>query len=95
MTYDDVAEITEMLKHPCYRNTQLRAYIATPLLINNRIWGTLNFSSLKPKQPAFTQADYQYVESLALRVSHYLRTESILDAETAVTNSSAPEYSVP
>ena len=46
--YQDVAEITEMLKHPCYLNTQLRAYVGTPVFINGEIWGTLNYSSAYP-----------------------------------------------
>jgi len=72
MTYDDVAEITEMLKHPCYQNTQLRAYIGTPLIINDQIWGTLSFSSLKPKEPNFTAADYRLVDSLADQIVQYI-----------------------
>jgi len=72
MTYDDVAEITEMLKHPCYQNTQLRAYIGTPLIIDNRVWGTLSFSSLRPKEPNFTSADFRLVESLADEIVQHI-----------------------
>ena len=72
MTYDDVAEITEMLKHPCYQSTQLRAYIGTPLIINNQVWGTLSFSSLKPKEPNFTASDYRLVDSLANQIVEHL-----------------------
>lgn len=75
MIYDDVAVISELLKHPCYLSTQLRAYIGTPLILNEQIWGTLNFSSLKPKQPEFTQADFATVEVLAQRVTNILEVQ--------------------
>lgn len=76
MTYDDVAEITEMLKHPVYLSTQLRAYIGTPLIIDNQVWGTLNFTSRQPKQPGFTTADYTVVENLANKIVRHLSTAS-------------------
>ena len=72
MTYDDVAEITEMLKHPVYLTIQLRAYIGTPLIIDDQVWGTLSFSSRLPKQPNFSTADYELVESLADEIARNL-----------------------
>ena len=80
MTYDDVAEITEMLKHPCYQNTQLRAYIGTPILVDNRVWGTLSFSSLSPKEPNFTAADYHFVDSLADQITQLLSARPLISA---------------
>ena len=74
--FDDVAEITEMLKHPCYLNTQLRAYIGTPLVVNDEIWGTLNFSSQKPRLPQFSHQDFHSIESLAREISDILSEQS-------------------
>jgi len=81
MIFDDVAEISELLKHPCYLNTQLRAYIGTPLILDNQIWGTLNFSSLRPKQPAFTHQDFSTIESLAQRAVKIINAQD--EAEIA------------
>ena len=75
MTYDDVAVISEMLKHPCYVNTQLRAYIGTPLFINGQVWGTLNFSSQKPQQPIFSSQDYKLVESMARQIERIIEND--------------------
>ncbi|WP_455200625.1 GAF domain-containing protein [Kaarinaea lacus] len=76
MTFDDVAEISEMLKHPVYLSTQLRAYIGTPLIVDNQIWGTLNFSSRLPKQPVFSPSDFKVIETLAERASKIIETQS-------------------
>jgi hypothetical protein len=45
--YDDVANITEMLKHPCYLNYQLRAYIGTPIAFEGKSSGR----SITPARP--------------------------------------------
>lgn len=84
MTYNDAAVITDMLKHPCYINTQLRAYIGTPLVIDNNVWGTLNFSSLKPKQQPFTRADYRLIETLAEEIKKHLTMDVLMGAESSV-----------
>jgi len=70
--YKDVAEITEMLKHPCYLNTQLRAYIGTPVLIDGLIWGTLNYSSLYPQKLDYTSEEIEFLENRAVLVSEFL-----------------------
>lgn len=78
MTFDDAGEISEKLKHPCYLGTQLLAYIGTPLIIDDRIWGTLNFSSRKPRKCDFSDADFRLVESLAEQVEQYLNSQNTL-----------------
>lgn len=75
LTFDDVSEITEMLKHPVYLSTQLRAYIGTPIFLDNQVWGTLNFTSRQPKRPEFSQQDYRIIESLASQTSELLANE--------------------
>jgi GAF domain-containing protein len=82
MTYDDVAEITEMLKHPVYLATQLRAYIGTPIIIDNQVWGTLNFSSRIPRKPGFTDADYRFIESLAEQTAQHLHATNLATSDS-------------
>ncbi len=48
--------------HPLYINLPLRAYISTPIMVDNAIWGTLNFSSLKAGGEPFTDEDIQFIE---------------------------------
>ncbi|WP_455374752.1 GAF domain-containing protein [Kaarinaea lacus] len=70
--YKDVAEISEMLKHPCYLNTQLRSYVGTPVLIDGEIWGTLNYSSIYPHKLEYTAEEIQFLEDQAATVSQFL-----------------------
>lgn len=71
-TFKDVAEIKEMQKHPVYLALQLRAYIGTPIMIDNKVWGTLNYSSINPRNAPFFPSEYQFIESQAKKVSQIL-----------------------
>lgn len=70
--YKDVASISEMLKHPCYLNTQLRAYIGTPVRIEGEIWGTVNYSSMRPHELEYTEEEVQFLEDQARQVAKLL-----------------------
>ena len=37
--------------HPCYRRFDLRAYVGVPLRVSGKRFGTLNFSSTRPRTP--------------------------------------------
>ena len=60
--FPDVAKIDEMLKHPVYLATQLRAYIGTPVKVNRQVWGTLNYSSRDPRQGFYTPEEISFIE---------------------------------
>ena len=73
--YMDVATITEMLKHPVYLNTQLRAYIGTPIIVKGEIWGTINYSSLHPHKEVYSKDEIEFLESQAISVANMLEQE--------------------
>ncbi|HBF70182.1 MAG TPA: hybrid sensor histidine kinase/response regulator, partial [Alteromonas australica] len=47
--------------HPCYDKFKLRRYIASPIYVNNKCYGTLNFSSEQASDNPFSNLDYDYV----------------------------------
>jgi len=73
--YKDVSAITELLKHPCYLNTQLRAYIGTPIVVRKKIWGTLNYSSLSPRESVYSENEIVFLESQARNVAAILEQQ--------------------
>ena len=70
--YKDVASISEMLKHPCYLNTQLRSYIGTPVRIEGEIWGTVNYSSMHPHKLDYTKEEIKFLEDQARQIAELL-----------------------
>ncbi|WP_213609428.1 ATP-binding protein [Pseudoalteromonas sp.] len=55
---------SRIANHPCYTNFQLESYIGAPIKIDNKVFGTVNFSS--PNEcPPFTDEAYDYIELFA------------------------------
>ncbi len=75
--YTDVAEISEMLKHPCFLNIQLRAYIGTPIFNAGKIWGTLNYSSRRPRGDNYAEKEIEFLEYQARRVENLIAGHSV------------------
>jgi signal transduction histidine kinase len=72
--------------HPSYLNTKLEAYIGTPLWVNGKKYGAINFSSRRPHQP-FKELDQNFVKLMGRWVAtaierHNYQTE-LHDAKIA------------
>ncbi|WP_026972885.1 GAF domain-containing protein [Aliagarivorans marinus] len=65
---DHVAKLSDWSLHPCYQALQLESYIATPIWYQQRVFGTLNFSSLSPKKGGFSALDKLKVHELAQEI---------------------------
>ncbi len=73
--YADVENFTSLLKHPCYLSHQLRAYIGTPINLNGKRFGTLNYSSIHPREDAFSKSEIDFIESQAKSISNILHRQ--------------------
>ena len=51
------AEKSDWNTHPCYRDYKLETYFGIPVMTGNQVYGTLNFSSLTPRDAHFTATD--------------------------------------
>ena len=55
--------------HPCYQAMGLEAYIASPIYVHGRFFGTLNFSRPNYRPTPFSNSDKNFVNLLAQWVS--------------------------
>lgn len=60
--------------HPVYLDLRLESYVGTPIYVNGRVYGTLNFSSLDPR-PAFQSHELEIVEVMARGIGVFLERE--------------------
>lgn len=51
--------------HPCYEKYPMRSYFSLPLEVNGETYGTLNFSSLEPRNEPFSDEDIDLVYCVA------------------------------
>lgn len=70
--YNQVSSIGEMRYHPVYRTLHLESYIGTPIHVEGRLWGTLNYSSIQAKEVQFKKEEVAYVENTAIKIAAYL-----------------------
>ncbi|MEP1151606.1 MAG: PAS domain S-box protein [Balneola sp.] len=55
---------SEYERHPCYAAFSLEAYIGIPVIIDNEVYGTINFSSSQPRKEEFREYDYMLIKLL-------------------------------
>ena len=68
---EDVVAINHMAAsehhgHPCYEAFKLESYIGIPIKVDGTPYGTLNFSSTRPKDPPFDAVDRDFIRLLGL-----------------------------
>lgn len=58
-----------MRLHPLYDVIPCEFYISSPILINGKVWGTLNFTSLEPRAQPFSAEEIAFNEAQALKIA--------------------------
>ena len=69
VSYNQVSEIGHLNYHPAFRTMQLESYIGTPIIIDGKKAGTLNFASLVAREIQFEKHEIDYIESVAKSIS--------------------------
>lgn len=56
---------SEWREHAAYKALKIEAYLGAPVMVEGRVYGTLNFSSLKPFQRQFQTSDKEFLRLMA------------------------------
>lgn len=79
--YQQVGKIRAMRSHPVYQNLKLESYIGMPLYLDNKLYGTLNFSSQQIKPKAFSWHELELIKLLASITENHLSMEKARNKE--------------
>ena len=60
---------TDLATHPAYVNFQLESYVGSPVIVDNAVYGTLNFSSPVPRQRKFRDVDLDALQLMSTWVA--------------------------
>lgn len=71
------------MHHPLYRSLPLESYIGAPILIDDKPWGCVDFSSMGQREEPFSEQEIEMIESLARELSQLI-------SEGSKASSSAP-----
>ncbi len=75
------AQDTTWERHPAYDAFRLEAYLGVPVHLEDRVYGTLNFSSHRPRSAEFTEQEFTLIRLMGQWVTRELmreRTERVL-----------------
>ena len=84
-----VVAISEMgkspyLGHPCYNELKLETYIGVPIMIDDKPYGTVNFSSSRVYPRPFDEGDKEFISLMARWISSAIeREKATLELEEA------------
>lgn len=77
ISYIHVSKIPEIKEHAAYKEFQLETYIGTPIVVNDKIYGTLNFCSEEVKERNFDSREREIIELMAQSIGKFLAAHEI------------------
>ena len=69
------AKTTIVAKHPAYAALQLEAYLGAAIYLDNKPYGTLNFTSIEPREEEFCATEKKFVQMMAEWISNKLQSQ--------------------
>ena len=69
VSYADAGNVEDLACHPAYADRGLRAFIGTPIYLDDELFGTLNFVSPEPRPEGFAPHEHELIEVMAELVS--------------------------
>jgi PAS domain S-box-containing protein len=72
IAYNHVCGLATMQTHPVYQNLKLESYIATPIWVRGKIYGTLNFSDTKVREEKFQPQERELIELMAQSIGRFV-----------------------
>jgi len=67
-----IAQISELKDHPVYVNLKLEAYLSAPIFVNDKLYGTLNFTSLIPREHGFSEHEHDLISMMASAIGNFI-----------------------
>jgi len=82
---DDVLAIRDVVNskyagHPCHSEFKLVSYIGAPVVVNSKVYGTINFSSPSAYHVEYDETDIEFMRLLARWAGSFLERQFVLDA---------------
>ena len=65
----EIDNVPGMKLHPLYDGFPIEVYISSPIVVDGKVWGTLNYSSLDISDIPFSHEDVQFNENCAQKIA--------------------------
>ncbi|MFT7562201.1 MAG: K+-sensing histidine kinase KdpD [Flavobacteriales bacterium] len=74
--FPEVGKLDYMNCHPVYQNLKLEAYLSAPIFVDDTLFGTLNFTSTKPRTRGFSKHEHDLIRLMANSIGAYILLRS-------------------
>ncbi|SMG11230.1 PAS domain S-box-containing protein [Marivirga sericea] len=71
-------EQSEYKSHPCYKSFNLESYIGIPFIVHDEVQGTLNFSSVMPREREFYSSEIEFIRLLSRWVNSVMERNTFI-----------------
>lgn len=82
----EVGQLAYMNTHPVYQNLKLEAYLSAPIYVDDKLFGTLNFTSQGARKHGFSEHERTLISLLANSIGGYLRLRKKEEHLVALNN---------
>ncbi len=65
----EVDGVVGLCLHPLYRFIPCEMYISSPIIVDDTVWGTLNFTSMIAREDPFSLEEIQFNEAQAAKIA--------------------------
>ncbi|MBZ8181254.1 PAS domain-containing protein [Oscillatoria salina] len=72
VAYSHPINSPSLWQHPVNKDLQIQSYLGTPIWVNERIYGTLNFSSPEVRKQYFNIHEREFIELMAESLGKYI-----------------------
>ena len=77
IAYNNISADSKLRHHSFSQNLQLECYLSTPILVNDEVYGTLNFSSNRVRNRDFSIHEREIIELMAQSISKFIEAYQI------------------
>lgn len=71
IAYHHVGKMKHMKCHPVYKNLKLESYISAPIIVNNEVFGTVNFTDTD-KRKKFSEEEMDIITMMGQQLSNFI-----------------------
>jgi len=80
VAFPNIGADKRMCQHPVYVNMKLESYVSSPVFVNERIYGTINFTDRKIRNEGFSNHEFDLIEIMSNTIGRFIESHQYKDS---------------
>lgn len=86
ISYNHVGKMPGLCNHPAYLGLKLESYISAPIIVKNKIYGTINFSSTRIRESEFQKIEIETIAFMAKAIAQAIEKDLLAKNQEILIN---------